>query len=189
MDTPKPIELCFRGESVFMTKGDITGLVDEEWFLSVIVGNDYWKSDLDTLEVNEDKNTAMSIIETMRYNSLIVLNNVSLDYMLVLAEKWCIPDQFIQYIKDKKTNPDETLTNDKTVNNMVFKCTLCNTGFKIKENKKDSCKYHATYISPTSGRFICCNGTLEDQPCHIGYHLMSDHDKNKCYEMLAKINN
>lgn len=36
-----------------MTRGDISGLVDEEWFLSVIVSDDYWKEDLNKLEINE----------------------------------------------------------------------------------------------------------------------------------------
>ena len=32
MEKLKPIELYFRGESIFMTRGDITGLVDEYGF-------------------------------------------------------------------------------------------------------------------------------------------------------------
>ena len=30
------LELCFRNQSVFMTKDDITGLTDEDWFLKQI---------------------------------------------------------------------------------------------------------------------------------------------------------
>lgn len=44
----------------------------------------------------------MSIIETMRYSRLIVLKDVPIEYMLSLAEKWCIPEMFIEFIKKKR---------------------------------------------------------------------------------------
>ena len=173
--TKKPIEMCFRGESVFMTRGDITGLVDEEWFLSVIVGDDYWKEDLNKLEINEDKNTVMSIIETMRHNTLIVLKDVSIDYMLSLAEKWCIPEMFIEFIKNEKTKPKK----NNPMDHIVFLCSICKTGFKMSENKPDSCKTHSTFIS--NGQFMCCGRNREDEPCRIGYHLMMSDDKRRYY--------
>jgi len=117
-----PIELCFRGESIFMTRGDITGLVNEDWFLSILVGSDYWKEDLHRIEINEEKNTVMSIIETMRHNTLIVLKDVSLDYMLVLSEKWCIPQMFIEYIKNEKISQKK---NNNQIDDIIFLCAVC----------------------------------------------------------------
>ena len=177
MDNKNPIELCFRGESVFMTRGDITGLVKEEWFLSVIVGNDYWKDNTNKLEINEEKNTVMSIIETMRHNSLIVLKDVSLDYMLVLAEKWCIPELFIEYIKNKITIQKDSSNNP--MDNVIFLCARCRSGFKMTENKADSCKSHLTYFS--NGRFMCCGRTSNYPPCRIGYHVLCNDDNKKYY--------
>ena len=177
MEKLKPIEMCFRGESVFMTRGDITGLVDEEWFLSIIVGDDYWKEDLNRLEINEDKNTVISIIETMRHNTLIVLKDVSIDYMLSLAEKWCIPEMFIEFIKKEKEKEKEK--ENRSIDDVIFLCSVCRTGFKMSENKHDSCKTHPTYIS--NGRFGCCGKTSHDEPCRIGYHVLLTHDKKSYY--------
>ena len=171
-----PIELCFRGESVIMTRGDITGLVDEDWFLSILVGNDYWKEDLYRIEINEDKNTAMSIIETMRYNTLIVLKDVSIDYMIALADKWSIPEMFIEIIKNEKTRPKK----NNILDDMIFLCTKCGCGFKMNENKSDSCKSHPTFVS--DGRFICCGRTSDEEPCRIGYHILCEKDKLKYYK-------
>ena len=172
----KPIELCFRGESVFMTRGDITGLVSEEWFLSILVGSDYWKEDLYRIEVNEEKNTALSIIETMRHNTLIVLKDVSLDYMLALADKWCIPEIFIEYIKNEKTRPKK----NNILDDIIFLCTRCGCGFKMSENKSGSCKSHPAFVK--NERFICCGRTINDTPCRIGYHVLSKDDKLKYYK-------
>ena len=93
------IELCFRGHSVFMSKNELIELVDDDWFLSTLLTTNFQKfcrtnnendneNDTDKIVLNEDKNTAMSLIDTLRYNTLIVLPNVSLDYMLALSEKW-----------------------------------------------------------------------------------------------------
>lgn len=175
MNHKKPIELCFRGESIFMTRGDITGLVDEKWFLSIIVGDDYWKENVSRLEINEDKNTVMSIIETMRYNTLIVLKDVSIDYMLSLADKWCIPEMFIELMEKEKTKPKK-----KYIDDVIFMCSICKTGFKMSENKANSCKSHpAIFVS--DGRFMCCGRTSEEEHCRIGYHVLSDSDKIKYY--------
>ena len=177
MGDKKPIDLCFRGESVFITRGDITGLVKEEWFLSVIVGDDYWDEDLNKLEINEEKNTVMSIIETMRHNSLIVLKDVSLDYMLALAEKWCIPEMFIEYIKNEITIQKES--NNNPLDNIVFMCYTCRIGFKMSKNKEDSCKSHPSSYS--DGTFMCCGRTSDEPPCRIGYHVLCNDDKKIYY--------
>ena len=95
------VELSFRNESVYMTKNDITGLTNEEWFLKNILEADYFPEEENNnkLEINEDKYTALSIIDSMRYNRLIVYPRVSMDYLLLLAEKLCIPENIIDMIK------------------------------------------------------------------------------------------
>ena len=153
-----------------MTRGDITGLVKEEWFLSVLAGNDYWSDpQLKRIEVNEDKKTAMSIIETMRHNDLIILNDVSIDYMLKLGEKWCIPECFLELIRVEKNKPTEKN------NDMVFSCMICDTGFKVSENTKTSCKCHRLGLG--SSVYTCCGSTDKNDHCIIGYHVLSTSDK------------
>ena len=96
------IELSFRNEKVYMTKNDITGIVKEEWFMKTILEANYFSDqESNKLEINEDKNTALSLIESMRYNRLIVYPKVSMDYLLLLSEKWCIPENIIDMIKER----------------------------------------------------------------------------------------
>lgn len=55
------IQLSFRNEKVFMTKKDITGIIDEEWFLKTILEAEYFvdnENNKNKIEINEDKNTA-----------------------------------------------------------------------------------------------------------------------------------
>lgn len=170
------IELCFRGETVFMTRGDITGLVKEDWFLSILSGNEYWNDPLlKRIEVNEDKKTAMSIIETMRHNDLIVLNDVSINYMLKLGEKWCIPECFLELIREEKNKPKEK---NSALDNMVFSCINCQSGFKLYENTRSSCKTHRYSFNSQFGGFSCCGSTDKNDHCIIGYHVLSTSDKD-----------
>ena len=177
------IELSCRGESVFLTKGDITGLIKEDWFLSVLIGADYLKPDNHAkhrVEINEDKNTVMSLIETMRYNSLIVLEGVSLDYMLALGEKWCLPDCFLLAIKERQDKLEKSKPEPGTkygYNNVVFTCINCGTGFKESENTPTSCKYHRLPMGPGGIRFPCCGRHYGEEQCVVGYHSLSIADR------------
>ena len=178
------IELSFRNESVFMTKNDITGLTNEEWFLKTILEATYLSEEDNNnkIEINEDKNTAMSLIDSMRYNRLIVYPRVSMDYLLLLAEKWCIPENIIDMIHtriDQNINVNnldqaihETPLFDE-VDNLIFKCGTCSIGFKMSENKKDSCISHGIF-NLNFKLFTCCGGGPGSKPCLKGYHCLND---------------
>ena len=182
------LELSFRNESVFMTKGDIIGISNDEWFLKNILEVDYFpEEENNKLEINEDKNTAMSLIESMRYNRLIVYPRVSMDYLLLLGEKWCIPENILEMIKERMNhninvnNLDYAIHENPVSNeidNMVFKCYCCGVGFKMKENKRDSCVTHGIF-HPGIETFICCGGKHGAGPCRTGYHVLSDCDNTK----------
>lgn len=182
------VELSFRNEKVYMTKNDITGIIKEDWFLKNILEANYFSNRDEgnlNLEINEDKNTAMSLIESMRYNKLIVYPKVSMDYLLLLAEKWCIPETIIEMIKYRinnniNVNIDENLINQNNTLNkadfIIFKCENCYAGFKMAENKKDSCIYHSNF-HPGIHKFMCCGQREGSLPCTMGYHNMSYKDK------------
>ena len=179
------IELSFRNESIFMTKGDITGFTKEEWFLKTIMESDCFLEETNKLEINEDKNTAMSLIETLRYNRLIIYPRVSMDYLLLLAEKWCIPDNIIEMIKERMEQNINVNNIDKTIHetpifdpidNIIFRCYVCNTGFKMIENTKQSCTIHGGF-SHAHSTFECCGGRAGSTPCKIGYHVLNYSDR------------
>lgn len=189
------IELSFRNEKVFMTKNDITGLIKEDWFLKTILETncflDNIDEEVDNIEINEDKNTAMSLIESMRYNRLIVYPRVSMDYLLLLAEKWCIPENIIDMIKERiekninVNNLDYQIHEKPTfcgVDNIVFKCYNCSSGFKMKENKIDSCVSHGNF-HPGIETFMCCGGKVGSLPCTLGYHVLNVSDQNRYLKM------
>ena len=189
------IELSFRNEKVYMTKNDITGLVKEDWFLKNILEENYFSDqENNKLEINEDKNTSMSLIESMRFNRLIVYPRVSLDYLLLLAEKWCIPENIIDMIKERiekninVNNLDYKLHEEpivSKVDNIIFKCINCGVGFKMSENKNDSCICHRTF-HPGIETFLCCGGKAGSLPCTLGYHVLSDHYQEMYLEMKGK---
>lgn len=191
------IELSFRNESVFMTKNDITGLTNEEWFLNTILEENYFpEEENNKLEINEDKYTALSIIDSMRYNRLIVYPRVSMDYLLLLAEKWCIPENIIDMIKIRIENNihvnnldyaiHETPIFDE-IDNLIFKCENCSAGFKMAENKNKSCVFHRNF-HPAIEKFMCCGGNAGSAPCITGYHILSNFNQTKYLELKKNIN-
>ena len=180
------IELSFRNERVFMLKNDIVGLTNRDWFLKNVVETDYIDDDNEDnkITINEDKNTAMSLLESMRYNRLIVYPRVSMDYLLLLAEKWCIPEEIVVMIKNRIENNINVNNLDYAIHeeplydeadNMVFKCCNCNSGFKMRENKKDSCICHR-YFNSSIDKFSCCGEKAGSLPCTIEYHTLTPSD-------------
>jgi len=190
----KFIKFNFRNEVVFMQKGDICSLIDEDWFLSSILNTKFNDVDDNTLFINEDKNTAMSLLETIRYNRLIVYDKVSLDYMLALSEKWCLPTYINDIIsKGIEEQSENQITDNNEIKRMnilkmiPFKCTVCQTGFKLQDNTSTSCFCHPGVYNIMSQSYKCCGKPLDSQPCKIGYHALYMYDFNKVIENLDKI--
>ena len=55
------VQFSFLNKIVFMIKKDITGIIDEEWFLKTILEAEYFvdnENNKNKIEINEDKNTA-----------------------------------------------------------------------------------------------------------------------------------
>ena len=161
-------ELIFRNESVFMVKNDITGLTEVDWFLKILIN---WDDESKKIHINEDKDTAMSIIET-------------------LADKWCLPETIIQLINDRiQVTNHQTKKEFSLIDDMVFKCLNCGTGFKMNENYKDSCVCHPDRfdINGIQSRFRCCGGDENSKPCVTGYHTLCSNDREKYLSL--KMNN
>ena len=80
------IKINCRDKSFHIPKDELLSFCEEDWFLSIMVGADYIQNDNNTYDIWEDYNSVISIIETLRYQKLIVLDGVNLDYLKSLSE-------------------------------------------------------------------------------------------------------
>ena len=168
---------CRDNRSIIIPKDELIRICDEEWFLKTMIEADYLRKEDEVYNIWEDYDVVMSILESLRYNSLIVLKNVSLDYLLKLAEKWCVPEWLIQLIKERIESEKQCKLVNKPFalkfleETVLFTCKICGTGFKLCENTKNSCKSHKSSYSSISTKFDCC-GRDENGPCCVeGYHV------------------
>jgi len=189
------ILLVFRGDSVIFKKSELINLIKEDWFLSNILQMNFEdKTTPEKLEICEDKNTAMSLIETMRYNSLIVYPKVSLDYLLALAEKWCLPNNVIKMIKNrivqhinKNDNNLKYINFDEIDTKITFKCINCKGAFKIYENTSESCAFHPYDINYATETRRCCGKPNNSSPCVKSHHVTSIYDLRIYVEMKKEL--
>jgi hypothetical protein len=133
----------------------------------------------------------------MRYNKLVVYPNVSLDYLLALADKWCVPEYVIKMITDRiihnvNVNRMESNMNslkfDEVETKITFKCVNCKEGFKISENTSESCSFHPEDIHLGLGIRKCCGNSPDSKPCRTAYHVMSYFDLKSYNEMKQNLN-
>ena len=191
--------LVFRGDSVIFKKSEIVNLIKDEWFLANVLEMKFVDQQIpDKLEICEDKNTAMSLIETMRYNKLVVYPNVSLDYLLALGDKWCVPDYVIKMITERIINNVNVNRIESNINSLkfdeietkiTFRCINCKVGFKISENTSESCSFHPEDIHIGLGIRKCCGKPIDSPPCKKSYHVMSTLDMQYYFDVKKKYNN
>lgn len=168
---------CRNNRSIIIPKDELIRICDDDWFLKIMIEADYLQKENENYNIWEDYDVVMSILESLRYNSLIVLKNVSLDYLLKLAEKWCVPEWLLNDIKGRIYDEKQNIINKKSYKlkfieeNILFTCKICGTGFKLGENTKTSCKSHKSQFSALTHKFDCC-GKDENGPCCVqGYHV------------------
>ena len=93
------LHLKCRNESIYIPNNEIQHLSDSEWFLSLLLK---YKNDTNIYEIGEHKSVVLSIIESLRHHEVILFDNIPLDYMASVAEKWCCPEWLKKKIKDKQ---------------------------------------------------------------------------------------
>ena len=84
-----------RNTLIKIPKDEFFSLTDEPWYISNLLK--YSTDSTDELYINEDDGVFVSIIESLRYKDLIILNTVNPTLMYYLADKWCLP----QWLLDK----------------------------------------------------------------------------------------
>ena len=159
MSSENDIIFNFRGRVIKLKKEDIPVF---DWYIYNLIED--IPNDNSELYINEDLNAFLSIFESLRYSKLILFENVNLEYLLVLGEKWCISKELIDdinfEISKKKIN--------KNTDEKIFQCINCRCGFKKSENFSDSCKFHSYGWCGIVDKFRCCGTTKEY--CKISYH-------------------
>ena len=191
---PEIINLKLRHEHVHIHKKELEELGSSDWFLKNLIKypSDKKDSNNNTIyEIWEDKKTVMSIFDSLRFNSLVIYPDVSLDYLILLCDKWCVPSELIDKIIEKK-DTNEELTKSKNIKSdklsyLTLECVNCKTGFKIIENNSDSCKFHSGGIN--NNLWFCCGQSSDVHYCKIGYHVpyRNTQDIERLHNLMNKI--
>ena len=175
------IILNLRDGNLIIPKKYYETYLNIEWFLSGLINFSEEKS----YTLWEDKAVVLSIFDSIKFNKLTIHKDVSLDYLENLADMWCAPQWIIESIKERKLNTIECKDiNNNDINNHVFNCINCSTGYKIKENTKTECKHHNRLFNHNTNTYNCCGRGYNDEPCIIGYHYINAYDYNVIYDKL-----
>jgi len=164
-----------RNMTIKIPKDEFLSLTYEPWYLSNILK---YSSDSDNeLHIHEDSSVFMSIIESLKYKDLIILDKVNPILMYYVADKWCVPTWLLDKLKihNSKHNIENILTKylEQSLNPNIKKCINCNEGFRVDENTKSSCYFHTGYIciENTEPVWKCCYLPHNSIGCKFGYHV------------------
>ena len=128
-----------NNKRAYVLKEELESIFFEETFFGGLIRS-YQTLDKEIF-LWEDYGTFMSIIDSVRLNTLIVYEGVNMDYMLALCDKWCITGQIIDKLKNRLGQNTNILMGYKELVS-TFECRNCGKGFSTYENTNDSCVYY-----------------------------------------------
>ena len=170
------------GSCLRFTMDELTVNDEDDWFLPLLIKNTNTLNTTRFVEILEDRNSVLSIIESIRYMKLILFKDVELEYLLALATKWCVPIWLIEEI-DEKIKEKEIFNSDyekrfKTfLDNQIMKCNNCKMGFYLKENTAESCKFHTDEYCRYGAIMKCCGASsYHESYCKVGLHVISPNE-------------
>ena len=173
------LKFKFRGEPVHIQRKELEELGETDWFLKNLLKYEPININGEKVyEIWEDKKTVMSIYDSLRFNSLIIYPNVSLEYLLLLSEKWTVPEELIEQIKIRIDSCNETEpTHPKnSIYNLFYdipvQCIICKSGFKLNESKEEECLFHPKYWDGHNKWQCCLNEDQANKGCTRGYHVL-----------------
>jgi len=157
--------------------------LDVDWFLSSLYNfpNQSKEDEPDhkIFTLWESKNVVLTLIDSLKFQKLTLHNDVSLEYLINLANMWCAPKWLIKEIEKYKKENDKkkyTIVCKEELDNYIFKCKICYIGFKLNDNKEDSCKRHRREFHLIANKFTCCGkDNSVDNFCQVGYHIPDDY--------------
>ena len=185
------IKFVLRNGSINMPLKIYESIYSFEWFISKLIKYEVENTKLENngkdkdkdkdniiIELWEDKEIILSIFDSIKFNSLIIYDDVNIDYLYELANYYNIPEHILTLLEEKKNKIEsESLELKKIKENIIldetiYECNICGIGFKKSENKNDSCKTHKYGYNFNEGKFVCCARPIEDENfCRIGYHI------------------
>ena len=182
------IELSFINGSVNMPIDNILSITNKNWVLSDILNAHINNYDTKIIKINEDKHLVLSLIDSIRYNTVFLSNNnIDANLLLDLAKKWRVPYNIVNLIENYLNKNNNNKIN-LLLNLLVFQCINCKMGFKFYENTKDSCICHPKNLNHISHKFECCGKYSGESPCSKGYHCLSSIDEEKVINFLKEKN-
>ena len=166
------IILNLRDGKLVIPKDYYSKYLDFDWFFSKMIEfeNDSCNNEY---TLWEDKNALLSIFDSLKFSKLVIHQDVSLEYLSSLCEMWIVPEWIKQGLEEKRKQQEEERKHNNNHYNKIYMCKNCGVGFKINENKNDSCNFHNLGIRSENSRYYCCGSlhTTENTFCRIGYHI------------------
>ena len=162
------IILKCRDGNITITKDYFEKYLNFEWYLSCLLKYPEINPDSDyqdiSFDIFESKNAILSIFDSLKFQRLVLHENVSLDYLNALCEMWIAPDWLKSDISQRRKDKE-------MYDNTIYKCKNCKIGFKLSENKPNSCNCHSFCFNITHNMFQCCGKSDPNDGCIKGYHI------------------
>jgi hypothetical protein len=165
------ITFKLRDGVITIPKKELESCLMIDWYIGKLINNLIDTDQKDVFEIWEDKDVFITIIDSVRFNKLILNKNysINLDYIYSLSEKWCVPENIMEEIK-QKINDKNIIQSYLNVN--IQRCVVCYLGFNVNENYMNSCiKHTGTYYSSIN-QYTCCGENYgESKGCNAAYHV------------------
>ena len=187
------VVLVFNDGELIFNKEQYSQFFDTDNFLSLMVKYPNF-SDNNVLYDNKNKyekyfkdknkNIVRTLIDSIRFNKLILYDNVNLYYVLNLGKMWGISDNILNLIQEKIDKKEHLEFNNIKEDDTIYQCKICSVGFKQGENHNKACISHKNgYSNIGEPRWYCCGKPLINYTeynnsnkyifdgCIIGYHI------------------
>lgn len=166
------IILNLRDGKLVIPKDYYSKYLDFDWFFSKMIEFNNDAGD-EEYTLWEDKNALLSIFDSLKFSKLVVHQDVSLDYLISLCDMWIVPEWIKEELQKKYKEEENKKRDYNSSINKIYECKNCHTGFKLHENKNNSCNFHNMGINLTNSRYYCC-GTSQTSVrtyCRTGFHI------------------
>jgi hypothetical protein len=163
------ITFNFRDGEITIPKTELEACLMIDWYISKLIHNDIDTEERNTFNIWEDKDVSMTILNSVRFNKFILNNDsLNLDYIYCLSDKWCVPENILQEIKDKMNQKNRLAT---YINAEIQQCRTCYIGYNINDNNSGACITHAGTYFPNMNHYSCCGMDNQSKGCKVGYHI------------------
>lgn len=170
------INFNLSGEIIKIPRTELEMMLTENWYLPNLInsiGDEPGDTENEAYILYEDPLVFKDLIDSLRYQTLIITDENKLVYYIKLCEKWCVPEWLLEKLKSK-LNRKEIM--EEFIKNIfkVKKCINCHSTFVDTENNKDSCHFHPGKLNLGLTYECCALKMANGGPniyCRKGYHI------------------